>query len=518
MHTKIYAGEALGGYDDPLNAKYDKSRMDLVPKDEMLPYAGGDADAVLRVSDEMLIELKQWPTLPRFYTKLLHPAARTFEKIETVGLLVDQARYATLKTDLELEITRLEKAGLALMPRRLCLKYADNLTLSRAALLKDYFFSPMGLNLKPLIKTGKTGEPSTAKSHLEMFGDVPESKAFCAILEELNSAKKVLSTYVIGFLAHLQADGRFHPGYLLHSGQAFEGESEEGGAVTGRLSARGPAIQTVPKRSKWAKRIRECFICPPGKVMISADFIQGELKIAACIANEETMIKAYLAGIDLHAKTGAGLIHMELDDFLALKFNNPDHFDSVRGRAKPANFGLLFSMRAQGYQNYAWSGYRVRMSLEEAEKDLSAFFNTYPGLLDWHRSAKNTARQQGYIMSPLGRVRHLPLIHSPDRSAAAKAERQAINSPVQATLSDLMLWSLAEIDRNYPQYEACAMIHDAGIFYAPEDQADAACQRITNIMADLPIEETFGWKPQLRFTAEAEAGPDMAHLKKVAVH
>src|SRR6185295_9889753 len=106
---------------------------------------------------------------------------------------------------------------------------------------------------------------------------------------------------VIGFLEHLRSDGRFHPSYFLYVGDRHD--KDEGGAKTGRLSCKAPAFQTIPKHTKWAKRIRRCFPAPPGYVVVERDYSQGELRVIACIADETNMIAAYRQGKDLHAKT-----------------------------------------------------------------------------------------------------------------------------------------------------------------------------------------------------------------------
>jgi DNA polymerase I-like protein with 3'-5' exonuclease and polymerase domains len=381
-------------------------------------------------------------------------------------------------------------------------------------LLKDYFFTPMGLNLKPKLVTEKTKEPSTAKNHLEMFFDVPEAKAMCEVLDGLGGATKTLSTYAIGFLKHLRADGRLHPTYFLHSGGNDWGD-DDGGTVTGRLSAKDPAVQTIPKKTKWGKRIRECFIAPPGYVCLEVDYSQGELRLTACIADEPNMIAAYKAGIDLHCKTGASLAGMSLEEFMALEAIDPDKFGYLRGKAKPANFGIIYGISWEGYKTYAWNGYRVSMTDQEAMGTVDGFFVTYPELPNWHKRYRAMAHRDGFVTSPLGRVRHLPHIHAWDSFTRSKAERQAVNSPVQATLSDMMVYATAEVNDNYPEYIPFAMIHDADYFYVLEDKAQEAAKNVTAIMSNLPLRQVFGWDHQLDFPADATVGPDLGHMVKV---
>lgn len=336
VHCKIYV-PALGGYSDRFDRAVDKSRMDLVPRPDMLLYAGGDTDATHQVATAQRAELLKDDALTKFYVHILHPAARAFEKVERSGVLVDQVAYAELRSDLVSEISGLLKEAKRVLGGRVVAKHYDptkpgGLNLSKASMINDFMFGPMGLNLKPQMTTEKTGAPSSALEHLLMFEEVPEAKAFIALYKDYASATKTLSTYVDGFLSHLRSDGRFHSSYWFFAGNKDMGD---GGTVTGRLSAHNPAFQVIPKHTKYAKRIRRCFIAPPGYVVVERDYSQGELRVVACIANELTMIKAYRAGLDLHCLTGAKLAGITYDQLMAMQDTDPAKFDAIRQPAKP---------------------------------------------------------------------------------------------------------------------------------------------------------------------------------------
>lgn len=525
-HAK--AMSRIGGYADPFNATYDKDKMEEVPLDALLPYAGGDVDAVMQIADVLKEELLEDGELARFYVKVLHPAARAFERIERRGVVVDREKYEKLSDDLAVEIKQNEQLAMSLLPGRMKAKYHDKIAeqVSRGkspltpAIMKDFFFGPIGLGLKPKMVTEKTGEPSTARAHLRMFAEVPEAMAMCDALEALNSAGKTKSTFVDGFLKHLRADGRLHPTYMLFHGGFNDDEDDESGTVSGRLSAKDPPIQVTPKKTKHAKRIRECFTAPPGFSVLQVDYVQGELKVVACIAPEPTMLNAYQQGLDLHAVTGAQLIKMPFEQFLAMKecgeVSKEALFASTRDRAKPANFGLLYGLSAEGFQAYAWAAYGIALTLAEAEDMRDAFFKLYPGLINYHQAMRNFVRQWLHVRTPMGRVRHLETIRSWDRVVRSRAERQAINSPVQGALTDMMIWACAEIEANLPtaDVQVAAVIHDALIAYVRQGKELFYAKQITDIMQSLPLGE-LGWVPQLVFNGEAEAGPDLAHLKKL---
>ena len=155
LHAKIYT--PLGGYDDAFNARHDKGHMEIVPTDDLLTYGGGDTDAVQQVADILRDELGADDQLTRFYITILHPAGRAFEKLERRAVLVDQEKYAVLGTDLKAIIKEGQKTCLGLLPQKMLTKYRDRISDQQAesknpmlpSILKEFFFSPGGLNLKP---------------------------------------------------------------------------------------------------------------------------------------------------------------------------------------------------------------------------------------------------------------------------------------------------------------------------------------------------------------------------------
>jgi len=521
-HAKWYLPD-LGGYDDKFDLEHDKSRMDLALEQDpagFLTYAGGDTDACLQVSKLMKAELIQKPGLANFYINVLHPAARAYELVERTGLLVDVDYYMELEYEILEEMEMLSRRGLALLPHSLLYKHRKNLSLSKPSLIIDFLFTPAGLNLKPKKFTETTEAPATSADHMAMFINHPKAGPFVKILDAYADCSKTLSTYVLkrdkhgnptsGFLQHLRIDRRYHPTHFLHN----SGDGS-GGTNTGRISVRDPAMQTVPKHTKWAKRLRRAFIAPPGMLVMGNDYSQGELKIAACLANETTMINAYRQGLDLHAVTGARMANLNFNDFLKLNDTKPDLFAMIRQRAKAGNFGFLYGMGAAGFVEYALNSYGVKVTEAEAEEARQAFFSAYPMLDPWHKEYKAYAFQHRIIHSPLGRIRHLPMIRSTFSEVSSKEERRAVNAPVQSTLSDMSLWATSILHQQglMKTQPVVAMIHDQLVSYVPEDDWEASAVRMMGIMENLPFEKV-GWKPQLQFTVDCEVGPNLGDLKK----
>lgn len=273
---------------------------------------------------------------------------------------------------------------------------------------------------------------------------------------------------------------------------------------------------TVPKHSYWGKRLRECIVAPPGHVIVARDYSQGELKVAACWAGEQKMIEAYLNGIDLHTLTAATVNSMSYEEAMYLKKQDEDQYKALRQNGKAGNFGLLYGMSAYGFMMYADAVYGVKLTLEEAEAMRDAYFDLYPGLPMWHERQISEAYTTGHVRSPLGRVRHLPTINSPIKKIRAQTHNQAINSPIQATLVDMMWMSMGIIEEERPELLIpWGQVHDQGLWYAPEDKVDEALAYSGEIMENLPFEQKFGWKPELIFDTDAEIGFNLAGLEEV---
>lgn len=512
-HAKVHT--TIGGYDDAFNAKHDKSKMALVPKADMLPYLGGDVDACLQVSIAMKQELLSQPRLANFYVNCLHPVARAYERVERAGFCVHRERYRELEADVVRDVESLTKQALALLPARIRNKYADSLSLGRDVVLRDYFFSPLGLDLKPRMLTEKTQAPSMAKAHLTMFSDEPEAVQMCAVLQQLGVSEKTLSTYIRGFLSHLRDDGRLHPTFFLFNGRESDGD-DDSGTNTGRLSAKDPAVQTIPKRTKWAKRIRHCLIAPPGYGIAAVDANQGELRVTACVAHEPVMLDAYAQALDLHAITAASMTGVSLTEFLSWQVLNPDKYSLFRDRAKSVNFGFVYGMSAAGFQVYAWASYGLKLTLQECEEYRAAFFDKYEMLTRWHTQFKTFARKHGWVESPLGRVRHLPLIFSAMREIAAKAERQAVNAPIQSTLSDITGEAVTAVVTEVPEAEPFGTVHDQTLAYVPLDSLESSGRRIQAAANAVDLKKRFGWDHQIDFPFDLEISSDsLATFTKV---
>ena len=231
---------------------------------------------------------------------------------------------------------------------------------------------------------------------------------------------------------------------------------------SGRLSSADPNLQQVTKMLKPA------FVPSPGHVFVDLDFSQIELRVAAFISRCEPMIDAFQRGDDLHRLLAARVSGIHPDDVTK----------EQRQAGKAGNFGLLYGMSAGGFRDYAENAYDVAMSEEESVEMRQVFFDLWTGLDQWHLKTMSRVRQTGQVVSPIGRVRRLPEVWDANDYLVGKAERSAINSPVQGFASDLMQMSAASISGllsgSSPAVSGARMVgtvHDSVLIEVPRETA-----------------------------------------------
>ncbi|MGF1583275.1 MAG: DNA polymerase [Gemmataceae bacterium] len=268
------------------------------------------------------------------------------------------------------------------------------------------------------------------------------------LLRQYRNAKKRETTYGTDWLSHVDPDVRVYASWVQLA------------ADTGRMSCRSPNLQQLPRDSRY----RECFVAPPGRTFVVADYSQIELRIAAKIAKEEMMIEAYKAGEDLHRKTAQLLLGKD------------DISKDDRQLAKSANFGLLFGMGVEGYREFAFTNYGVQLTQEEAKEYRDAFFQAYPALRKWHRRVGRTNKQAIETRTISGRSR-----------AGVTRFTEKLNSPVQGTGADGLKRALALLWQRWKECPGAfpvLAVHDEIVVECAVEQADVVKQWLEKAMVD----------------------------------
>jgi DNA polymerase I-like protein with 3'-5' exonuclease and polymerase domains len=305
----------------------------------------------------------------------------------------------------------------------------------------------------------------------------------------------LLSRYITGIEKATRLDGKIHPSYSLSI------------AATGRSSAASPNLQNIPKRGPLAKTIRKLFVASPGYTFVSADASQAEIRWAAFLAQEQNMIDIYRAGGDIHASTAEAVLGKPRAEM------TEEEFKSARQKGKAIVFGFLYSAGALTFQRVAKTDYGVDLTEKQAQEFREGFFNAYPAIQEYHYKVKRECHRDGYVMSPLGRVRHLPEIHSRDDTIVRRAERQALNHAIQSVSSDTVLLSCLEIMKVVDPIECrpVLFIHDELTFEVRIDLVDKYAPIIKHHMINPPLKQ-FGVELNLPLESDCKVGPSLADM------
>jgi len=491
---------AMAGYDDSFNQKYDKAHMERIPLKDITQYGCGDADSALRLLDVMLPMVKKDPRLYTHYRRVSIPGINAFASIEQRGLRVDPEAIDDFEQTLAESVASQRAALMAQVPRSIRRKHIKaGLKFSRAAFLLDIlFYHKDGFRLKPKVYTESTRElephlrvPSTStKDHLPYFF---EEEPFTIDLAQYIKDDRLLGTNVRSFRNKYIIDDYIYPIYSLWT------------AVTGRTASSDPNGQNFPKRGANAKAYRKIFVPPPGYFLLEADLSQAELRIAADMANDKTMLNIYRNNGDIHKATALIVMGLSMEQFSKLP---KDEQKLARFKAKAVNFGFLYGMGWRNFIVYAKTQYEVEFTEREAQRIRNQFFEKYAGLPTWHTKMRELVRKNTYVRSYSGRVRHLPMIESAEDFVKGEAERQAINSPVQEFASSLGVMAVSRIEQEIsPEYlQIVGFVHDAIYAYVPEKYLQWGAETLKHYMETVPIEEWFGIKMKVPIIADVSFG------------
>jgi DNA polymerase-1 len=374
----------------------------------------------------------------------------------------------------------------------------DGINFNPSDFLRWWLFDEIGL---PVLARGKgkddgsPGAPSVAESVMTVLaGESPVAK----LLVERVEWNKFDTSFFRPWSEQLDDESRIHTVFKpwgTVTGRMSSGK-EDAEKVTASARSRGVNLQQVP-RNKLARGV---FGAPPGSVFVEFDYSQVELRVAAFIAQERTMLHLYQTGQDIHMT-------------MAMRMTGkPKHLvtGEERKKAKAVNFGFLYGMGPRKFIATAWSNYGVVVSEDEAVAFRKAFFDEFPGLKPWHSKQRRLAYKFGRVETPMGRIRHLPDIYSPDEGVRSEAERQAINSPVQGFASDMACLALVHTSRRFRRMGLRAYpigaVHDAVNYEIHIDDAAIALPIIKHTMENLPLEKLFGINLTVPIVADAKVG------------
>jgi len=436
-------------------------------RSKLLKYASMDVYYTLRLYYLFREKIKQDKYLLRLFKNLTMPISHVFEDVEEEGVYVDLKRMKEvgkqIEEGMEKEVKNLQK-------------YINKeVNWNSPQQIAKVLFEDWKLGLE---KKTPTGNFSTDESVLkDLEGQHPGIK----YLLRYKKLFKQYSAFIKGWYKKMVGD-RMYPSFKLH------------GTVTGRPSCAEPNLQQTPRDSI----IRSLVGAPPGWDLVSADYSQIELRIAAMLSGEKTMKWSFQTGIDIHTKTASEIMSILPKDVTK----------EMRKRAKAVNFGFIYGMGAQGFQKYAKDKFEVEMSLSESKKYRRRYFELYSGLPSWHRRCKRVVKAYGQIRSLSGRLRRLPEIYSGDEGLRAQAERQAINTPVQGFAAELNLMGLLGISRRFSRdiVRPIGTVHDCILMLVKKGYLNKVLPEVKKIMESPPLLKKFKINITVPIEVEIEVG------------
>jgi DNA polymerase-1 len=302
---------------------------------------------------------------------------------------------------------------------------------------------------------------STGAKELDKLKDL---HPIIAKIIEYREAAKLLSTYIIPMPDLADKNSRIHTTFTQNV------------TATGRLSSQNPNLQNIPVRTGEGKRIRTGFIAPEGKVLVSADYSQFELRLAAILAGDQALINDFNSDIDIHTKTAAEAFHVPFDKVTK----------DQRRAAKVINFGILYGMSVKGLADAA------KMSVPEAKQFIDNYFELRAPIKHKLEEILKQAREEGYVETFYGRRRPTPDVKSSNFLIRQAAERAAQNMPIQGTEADLMKRAMINVDKALPTgAELVMQVHDSLIIECDEniakDVAKILQQQMESVAPELKI-------------------------------
>jgi DNA polymerase I len=406
-------------------------------------YAAEDADVTLRLWRRLKPRLSA-ESATAVYEMVDRPLIPVVGAMERAGIKVDRERLSRLSGDFAQQVAGIEADIFGIV--------GQPFTIGSPKQLGDILFEQMGLKGG---RKGKSGVYSTDVNELERLA--AEGVEIARRVLDWRQLTKLKTTYTDALQQEISPEtGRVHTCYSLT------------GAQTGRLSSTEPNLQNIPIRTETGRQIRDAFVAEPGNVILSADYSQIELRIAAHMADVPQLRDAFAAGEDIHALTA-----MEL-------FGEVNR--DTRGRAKTINFAILY-----GISRWGLAG-RLGVTADEAQEMIDRYFERFPGINRYIAETLTTVRERGYTTTLFGRKTHFPRIKSKVQHERQGAERAAINAPIQGTSADIIKRAMVKMGPALEKagLSRCRMllqVHDELVFELPESDVDAAKPVIQGVMA-----------------------------------
>jgi DNA polymerase-1 len=470
---------------------------ELNPQDEKtVRYACADSDYTLRLYHVF----NQWfdRFLPKHRTiveEVESPTSVYVGIMKYNGILVDKSAMLKKQAEATEKIVSIRKEIAGIIGN---VEIGANASTSA---FKKYLFVDLGL---PVMKTTAKHQEAADDETMILLkewceSNRPELARLFELVQEYRKWGKLKSTYIDGYLRFIDEDtGRIHPDLMPL------------GTETGRFASRNPNMQNCPQKDNDPIGVRKFIISPAGKVLLSLDFSQIELRVGAFYCRDKRMLETYRTGGDIHAQTASVIYRIP---FEKAADKNAPHYKERRTIAKNCNFGVFYGLFPTGLQRTLKFKAGLNPTLSECETIIQNLKSGYPDLAKWQDEVKKRAAVSCYTETWLGRRRYLLGIRSSDWGKKSFAERCALNTPIQGTAADILKLACGRIISGLPErlwLKPMLQIHDELVFELPEDKADEAVVFIKECMETQPFPEF-----DVPIVAEASVGRNFREMKEM---
>ena len=397
-------------------------------------------------SKDLFDKLKE-NSLDKLYYEMEEPVARIIAEMEQIGIMINAENIKSvadkLKTFIDLEYNKIkDMAGFDLNP-------------NSPKQLSSYLYDKLGLKGAKKNKSGYSTDEDTLK---DLRISYPEYDSFISSILKYREINKLYSTYTLNLLEYAK-DGRIHT------------EFKQTGTATGRLSSSNPNMQNIPQKGEYAEILRSSFVAKKGCKLVSLDYSQIELRILAHLSEDENLIKAFNENKDIHTMTALNIFHLSSADEVT---------HDIRRIAKAVNFGILYGLSSFGLAR------DTKVTRKEAQSFIDGYFALYPKVKIFIDEIIKQTREKGYCSTILGRKRNIHDINSRNANIRTRAERMAVNAPIQGSAADIIKLAMIECDKyikeNSIDAKCILQIHDELIFEVNENIVSEFTDIMKNIM------------------------------------
>lgn len=424
------------------------------------------SEATLNKFSEQYLAFSKDEKLNTIFTEFDMPVVPILYKMEATGILLDREYFEGLKTEFEGKVCEIEQKIYELS--------GEQFNVNSPLQMSQILFEKLGLPVKGIKKTSR-GYSTGAKELEKLKDEHPVIKEIIHYRETM----KLLSTYIAPLLEQVAADGRIHSTFTQNV------------TATGRLSSLNPNLQNIPVRSEEGKRIRRGFVAPEGKILVSADYSQFELRLAAVLAGDEALVSDFNHDIDIHTKTAAEVYRIPMEEVTKLQ----------RRVAKVINFGIMYGMSPKGLSD------ATEMNFFEAKRFIDEYFKVRQKIYAYLNHTLEEARETGEVRTFYGRRRPTPDVKSSNFIIRNAAERAAQNMPIQGTEADLMKRAMIAVDKKLPEGAKLVLqIHDSLVVECNKANETA--------VKEILQKEMEGVAPELKIKLKVEvtAGQNLGEL------